>query len=318
MTDLNPTTITAHAIQLNSSSPNPRLNSLLTSLISHLHSFTRETNLTSDEWQAGIDFLTRTGQSCTLTRQEFILLSDILGLSTLITTLNYPTLPLATEPTVLGPFHTHDAPSISLGDSISSPSKAGEPCLFRCSVRTLSGSPIPGAKIDVWETDGSGRYDTQYEPRRELDCRGVLTSNEQGRFWFKCVKPVSYSIPVDGPVGELLNALGRHPFRPAHIHFLITAEGYKTLVTALYVRGDPYEMSDAVFGVKRSLVVDFERVQDEEVLREFGLEKGAWGVQYDFVLVGEKEAEALRRAKVEEEDKRREELVEGLQKLDVD
>ena len=318
--DLTSDTITPHAILLNSSSPNPRLNTILTALITHLHAFAQETNLTTTEWQTAISFLTTTGQTCSSVRQEFILLSDILGLSTLVTNLAHPKPPGATESSILGPFHTHHAQETTLGDSIASPGK-GEPCLFLCTVRDLHGMAIAGAKIDVWEADATGHYDTQYGSGDVPDYRGVLTSTADGRFWFKCIKPPPYPIPGDGPVGELLNALGRHPFRPGHVHFLITAPGYDTLVTALYVKGDPYEMSDAVFGVKSSLVVEFKKIEDEAVLREYGLEKGAWRVQYDFVMVGEKEVELLRGGKAEEAEEwgrhRRAELVEGLLALDV-
>ncbi|KAF8473993.1 Intradiol ring-cleavage dioxygenase [Kalaharituber pfeilii] len=304
MRDLTDANITPNAILINSNTPNLRLKYILSSLITHLHDFARETRLTAEEWMTGIQFLTATGRMCRDTRQEFILLSDILGLSTLVESINHPKPPGATEGTVLGPFHTHDAQKTSMGESIASPGK-GEICLVRCTVKDASGNPIEGAKIDVWEADETGHYDTQYADRDGPDCRGILTSDKDGKFWFKAVKPVPYPIPQDGTVGNLLKSLHRHPYRPSHMHFMIIAPGFDTLVTALYVRGDPYETTDAVFGVKSSLVVDVKRIEDQELLREYGVPKDAWGIEYDFVMVTEKEA---RRLKVEK-------TMEALQKL---
>ncbi|KAI5803532.1 catechol dioxygenase [Peziza echinospora] len=322
MIDLTDENITPNAILINTTAPNPRLNYILTSLITHLHAFARETRLTTPEWHQGLAFLTSVGQTSSPTRSEFILLSDILGLSVLVESINHPKPPHATEGTVLGPFHTADAHDIPLGDSISSPG-SGEECLVRCTIRdSKTGLPIAGAKADIWETDETGHYDTQHSDRRGPDCRGILTADSQGRVWFKAVKPVPYPIPHDGPVGELLRALNRHPYRPSHVHFMISAPGYDTLVTALYLRGDPYESSDAVFGVKKSLVVDVTRIEDEETIKEFGLGKdGAWGIEYDFVMVGEQEARELRVRKAEEALKRmgtRARIVDGLPVADLD
>lgn len=319
MQDLTDENITPNVIINNSNAP-PRLKFTLSSLVTHLHDFARETRLTTEEWMAGIEFLTAAGEMCSDTRQEFILLSDILGLSTLVESINHPKPPGATEGTVLGPFHTHDAKEKELGESIASPGK-GEVCLVRGTVRDMQGNAIVGAKIDIWETDDTGHYDTQYDGRAGPDCRGIITSDKSGKFWFKAVKPVPYPIPLDGPTGVLLRVCNRHGYRPSHMHFLITAPGYDTLVTALYTRGDPYEASDAVFGVKSSLVVDFTRIEDEKVLKAYGLQIGAWGLEYDFVLLSDKEAKEYKEKKVAEaleKAKSRARILDGLPVADLD
>jgi len=238
-------------------------------------------------------FLTAVGQICSDTRQEFILLSDTLGLSTLVENINHPKPPNATEGTVLGPFHTDDAREFSHGDSICSEGK-GETCLVRCTVKDTVGNPLVGASVDIWEADHTGHYDTQYADRQYPDCRGILKTDAGGNFYFKAVKPTSYPIPHDGPVGKFLETLNRHPYRPGHMHFMITAPGYDTLVTSLYFRGDPYETSDAVFGVKSSLVVDLKTVGDPKVAEKYGVRTEDWEINFDFVLVNEKEAKELK------------------------
>ncbi|KAA8910689.1 Intradiol ring-cleavage dioxygenase [Sphaerosporella brunnea] len=293
MKDLTPDNITPNTIIVNSQGPDKRLQYLLERLVTHLHDFARETRLTTEEWMAGILFLTAVGQICSDTRQEFILLSDTLGLSTLVENINHPKPSNATEGTVLGPFHTEDAAEFSHGDSICSDGK-GEMCLVRCTLKDTSGRPISGASVDIWETDETGRYDTQYADRGHPDCRGILKTDSNGEFWFKAVRPVPYPIPHDGPVGKLLERLHRHPYRPSHMHFLITAEGYDTLVTSLYIRGDAYETSDAVFGVKSSLVIDMGKVGDAAVAEKYSVKADDWAINYDFVLVTEKEAVELK------------------------
>ncbi|KAL7272660.1 hypothetical protein RUND412_004532 [Rhizina undulata] len=293
MKDLTDQNITPNTIIINSQSGNPRLQYLMERLVTHLHDFARETRLTSEEWMAAIMFLTACGQICSDTRQEFILLSDVLGLSTLVEGINHPKPPNATEGTVLGPFHTADAVEFGQGESICSEGK-GEMCLVRCTLKDTNGKPIVGASIDIWETDDTGHYDTQYEGRDHPDCRGILRSDENGDFWFKAVRPVPYPIPHDGPVGGLLTALKRHPYRPSHMHFKIEAEGYDTLITALYIRDDPYETSDAVFGVKSSLVIDVNKVQNPEIAKKYGVDVNDWEISYDFVLVTDKEGKDLK------------------------
>jgi len=232
----------------------PRLATIMSSLIRHLHAFVREVELTEAEWMAGIEFLTATGQMCDDKRQEFILLSDTLGVSMLVDAINHAKPRGATETTVLGPFFVPGAPALANGADIAQ-GEPGEPAFVAGTVRDTAGKPIAGATIDVWQTDGEGFYDVQRPERGEMRVRGTFTSDAQGRFAFRTVKPVSYPIPTDGPVGKMLMRLGRHPYRPAHIHFILSAPGHEKVVTHLFAAGDPYLQSDAVFGVKPSLVV---------------------------------------------------------------
>ena len=218
-----------------------------------------------------LQFLTATGQICTATRQEFILLSDVLGLSVLVDALNHPKPKGATENTVLGPFFTEDANDVKLGESIVSDVKEEKYCLVKGKVTDEKGVPLEGAVIEVWETDETGHYDTQYEGRQGPDYRGRLQSDKNGDFW------------TLGPVGKLLKRLNRHPYRPSHMHFMIIAPGFDTLVTALYVKGDPFETSDAVFGVKSSLIVDIKTVEDDATVQKYGVSKGDWLIDWDFV-----------------------------------
>ncbi|KAF3087205.1 hypothetical protein TWF569_010868 [Orbilia oligospora] len=292
MMDLTDSNITSNVNIINSQSPNKRLQYLITTLVTHLHDFARETRLTSEEWMAAIQFLTAVGQKCDDIRQEFILLSDTLGLSVLVDGMNHPKPPGATEGTVLGPFHTHDAHRFEIGEDICSPGK-GEPMLVLCTVKDTAGKPLEGVTVDVWETDDTGHYDTQYPGRTTPDCRGVLESNDEG-FWFKCVKPVPYPIPSDGPVGKMLSALHRHCYRPAHLHFKFKKAGYDELVTALYPRGDPYETSDAVFGVKSSLIVDIETISDSTMAEKYSMKVGDHLLKWNFVLTTDTESEELK------------------------
>ncbi|MCJ1421544.1 hypothetical protein MMC32_007908 [Xylographa parallela] len=292
MKDLTIANITPNTILINSQGPSQRLTYILERLVSHLHDFARETRLSTSEWRAGIDFLTAVGQICTPVRQEFILLSDILGLSLLVDSIDHPKPPGSTEGSVLGPFHSHEAADMQHGDAVSHDPQ-GEPCLVVCRVADVHGTPVPGVKVDVWETDSSGHYDVQYAERDGPDGRCVLRSDADGAFWFRAIKPVPYPIPHDGPVGQLLKQLHRHPYRPAHMHFMFEKEGWDHLITALYLRGDPYETSDAVFGVKQSLVVDLHPA-DEETSKRYGVEKGSLVLKHDFVLVTSEAARELR------------------------
>ncbi|KAI5857267.1 putative catechol dioxygenase [Tricharina praecox] len=293
MKDLTADNITENTIIINSQGPDRRLQYLLERLVTHLHDFARETRLTTEEWMAGIMFLTAVGQICSDTRQEFILLSDVLGLSTLVENINHPKPANATEGTVLGPFHTEDAHEFAHGDSICSDGK-GEACLVRCTLKDTTGAPIANASVDIWETDETGHYDTQYADRSFPDCRGILKTDDEGNFWFRAIRPVPYPIPHDGPVGKMLEMVHRHPYRPSHMHFMIIAKGYDTLVTSLYIRGDPYETSDAVFGVKSSLIIDVGKVEDPAVAEKYGVDANDWAINYDFVLVSDKEARELK------------------------
>jgi hydroxyquinol 1,2-dioxygenase len=231
-----------------------RLREVLESLARNLHAFARDVRLTQEEWEAGIGFLTRVGHITDDRRQEFILLSDVLGLSMLTIGINAPADPRATESTVFGPFFVDDAPQIPLGGDIAGDA-VGTPCWVTGTVTTVGGAPVAGARIDVWEADDEGLYDVQ-RPGQQTAGRGWLCSGPAGEYRFWSVRPSAYPIPDDGPVGDLLAATGRSPMRPAHLHFKVTAPGCRTLVTHIFVAGDPYLASDAVFGVKQSLIID--------------------------------------------------------------
>lgn len=298
--DLTIDNITENVHAINSNCKDPRLRFLLEKLVTHVHDFARETRLTTSEWEQTIGFLTEVGQMCTDVRQEFILLSDVLGLSLLVDSIDHPKPEASTEGTVLGPFHTHEAEHAPNGSLISH-DPDGEPMLVVCSVKDTHGKPVPGVKIDVWETDSKGFYDVQHADREGPDGRAVVKSDDEGNFFFKAIVPVPYPIPSDGPVGRLLEVLDRHPYRPSHFHFMFDKPGYDKLITALYLRGDPYERSDAVFGVKESLVVDLGNVSDVEGLAEkHGVAPSSKLMQYEFVLVGEDEVRELRNEKARE------------------
>jgi protocatechuate 3,4-dioxygenase beta subunit len=228
--DLTIDNITENVHLINSRCPDPRMRFLFERLVTHLHDFARETRLSTSEWEASIRFLTQVGQICTDVRQEFILLSDILGLSLLVDSIDHPKPAESTEGTVLGPFHTHEAELVKHGDLISQDSE-GEACLVVCTVKDTAGKPIQGVKIDVWETDSKGFYDVQHADRQGADGRAVLESDEAGLFWFKAIVPVPYPIPSDGPVGKLLGLLKRHPWRPSHMHFMFEKTGFDHLIT---------------------------------------------------------------------------------------
>ncbi|KAF5694063.1 putative hydroxyquinol-1,2-dioxygenase [Fusarium denticulatum] len=297
--DLTIDNITENVHAINSQCSNLRLKYILERVVTHLHDLARETRLTTDEWMAAIQFLTQVGQICTDVRQEFILLSDVLGLSLLVDSIDHPKPKGSTEGTVLGPFHTHEAEHVKEGSLISQDTD-GEPLLVLCTLKDVNGSPIAGAKIDVWETDSKGFYDVQHADRTGPDGRAVLTSDDNGDFWFKAIVPVPYPIPHDGPVGKLLKVLGRHCYRPSHMHFMFKKDGYDPLITALYLKDDPYETTDAVFGVKDSLIVNIKKVEDEKMANKYGVKVGSALMTYDFVLVSDEAAAKLRREKAEE------------------
>ena len=247
--------VTAEVLATFSGAAAPRYREVIQSLVRHLHAFAREVRLTESEWQQGIDFLTRTGHITDDRRQEFILLSDVLGLSMLTVAINAPASAGATESTVVGPFFTDDSPEVPLGGDIAGEAK-GQPCYVSGTVRGTGGEPVPGARIEVWESDEDGFYDVQY-PDGRTGGRGWLRSAPDGEYRFWSVRPAPYPIPDDGPVGDLLTAAGRGPMRPAHLHFKVEAPGYRTLITHIFVAGGPYLDRDAVFGVKESLITDF-------------------------------------------------------------
>jgi hydroxyquinol 1,2-dioxygenase len=255
---------------------NPRLAEIMAALVKHLHGFVKEVSLTQTEWETAITFLTETGQMCSNERQEFVLLSDTLGVSMLIDAINNRRPERATENTVFGPFHVDGAPVRRMGDSITADGK-GEPCRFEGRVLDINGNPIKGAKVDVWSDNAEGFYDVQQSGiQPKWNNRGVFVTGEDGAYSFVGIKPVAYAIPDDGPVGRMLKRLGRHPYRPAHMHFLITADGHQKLVTHTFVGGGDYLESDAVFGVKTSLIAPFETLDGSEI---------AVCSRFDFVLV---------------------------------
>jgi protocatechuate 3,4-dioxygenase beta subunit len=265
--------------------PDPRLRQLLTSLVQHLHAFVKDVELTEEEWGAAIAFLTRTGQMSDDVRQEVILLSDVLGVSMLVETINHRTGGTSTESTVLGPFHMVESPPRELGADIALDGK-GEPCLVTGRVTGPDGEPLAGALVDVWQANDDGFYDVQQpgvQPERNL--RGLFTADGDGRFWFRSIVPRHYPIPDDGPVGELLAATARHPNRPAHVHFLVTAPGHRPVTTHLFVAGDRYLHSDAVFGVKESLIREFPVVDDPARAAEVGLPNPFRTVHFDVGLL---------------------------------
>jgi hydroxyquinol 1,2-dioxygenase len=258
MRNLDENTITAEALRRIANTPNPRLKAIMTSLVRHLHDFARETQLTEQEWFEGIQFLTATGDITDEKRQEFILLSDTLGLSMLVIAQNNRKPAGCTEATVFGPFHIADSPRYALGADISN-GAVGEPCFVRARITGNEGEAVAGAKVDVWQADADGFYDVQYKDNTLHRARGTLTSDAEGRLFFKSVLAEAYPIPTDGPVGKMLEATGRHPWRPAHMHFMIEAPGHERLVTHVFRDHDKWLDSDAVFGVRSSLITHWQR-----------------------------------------------------------
>ena len=270
--------ITAAVLERLAGAETPRVRAVSQALVRHLHDFIREIEPTFEEWEAGVKFLTEVGKMCSATRQEFILLSDTLGASMLVDAVNHRLPQGATETTVLGPFFVQNAPALPLGADIS-PGMPGEPLFVDARVRAVDGKPLPGATIEVWHSDEDGYYDVQrYEDGGAATMRARLTADAAGRFWFWTIVPSFYAIPHDGPVGEMLRAQGRHPYRPAHVHFMLSAPGCETLVTHVFIDGDKYLDSDVVFGVKDSLVRPLER-------RAAGAEAGGRVVDRPFAVM---------------------------------
>lgn len=285
MRDYSEETLTQAVLDRVQHTADPRTREMLQGLVRHLHAFVRELRPTEVEWKAAIDFLTRTGQMCDLRRQEFILLSDTLGVSMMVDTINHARGGQITETTVLGPFYVEGAPAIELGADISGDLK-GQPLFVEGIVRSQDGEVLRHATVDVWQSDDEGHYDLQFNDPNLFFLRGRLRADEQGRFWFWSIMPRSYPIPTDGPVGALLAAAGRHPFRPAHLHFMIAAPGHETLVTHIFVKGDEYLDSDVVFGVKDSLVADFEPRSQTVTLNGERIDCPHRYLRYDFSLQG--------------------------------
>lgn len=283
--------LTHAVLQRLDSAGDPRFAQVMRSLITHLHAFIREVDLQPHEWMTGIEFLTAVGQTCTDRRQEFILLSDILGASTMVVMLDQVRsaargqsahcLAEATEATVQGPYYWEGAPELPLGADIAEGVK-GEPAFYSGRVTDTQGQPLHDAVLDIWSGDGKGVYDMQVEG--DMAARARIRTDAEGRYWFWSIKPTFYPVPVDGPVGRMLEDMGRHPNRPGHIHMKVAAEGHVPLTTQLFIADSPYLDSDAVFGVRTSLVVDFEAhtpgtAPDGRVMRH-----PYWSAHYDFRL----------------------------------
>ncbi len=278
MQDLDENTVTDAAIEQMATTANPRLKQIMDAAVRHLHAFAREVNLTPAEWIDGIKFLTQVGHACTPIRQEFILLSDVLGLSAMVNALNDRRVEeQGTQSSLLGPFFRADAPDYELGQSIIRDINAPEIVLYG-RVTDETGDPVPNATIDVWQTNENGAYDLQLGGGTDTDMRGRFRTDGDGRYHFRSIRPLGYTIPLDGPVGELIRQQGRHGCRPAHIHFLIGAPGYRELVTALYMADDEHIGSDTVFGVSGSLVVSPKANDPDAPVR------GLPGLRYDFQL----------------------------------
>lgn len=239
--------------------PDPRLAEITTSFIRHLHAFVNDVKLTREEWFAGIEFLTETGKISDGERQEFILLSDTLGISMLVEMINHDGAAGTTEPTVFGPFHAEGSPPREFAGSMVDDDLGGEPLVLTGVVRSLDGTPLPGATLDVWQTAANGLYAVQDGSQAEMNLRGIFTTDVEGRYEIRTIRPLAYSIPGDGPAGRLLFDNGRHNWRPAHVHFVAEAEGHKSVITHVFDSASDYLDSDAVFGVRDSLVVDMSR-----------------------------------------------------------
>ncbi len=264
---------------------NERLHQVMESVIRHLHAVVKEVKPTEEEWLTAIKFLTETGHMCTEWRQEFILFSDTFGVSMLVDAINHHKPSGATETTVLGPFHLASSPLRQMGDTINLEGK-GEPLIVSGRVVDADGKPIEGATLDVWQANSEGYYDVQQKDiQPDMNLRGRFITGADGRYWFRSSKPLFYPIPHDGPVGALLRNLGRHPYRPAHIHFIVSAPGYQAVVTHLFVKDDPYLESDVVFGVKDSLVCEVTQHDDAKKATEVGVENPFWSLQHEFKLV---------------------------------
>ncbi|RYF53228.1 MAG: 6-chlorohydroxyquinol-1,2-dioxygenase [Comamonadaceae bacterium] len=284
--DIGAQSLTDEVIRSFDGTPNARTKTILTSLVRHLHDFVRDIEPSLPEWDTAIEFLTAVGQKCDTVRQEFVLLSDVLGVSMLVETINDQHAPGATDSTVLGPFHMTESPSRQLGATID---EVGIPqsLLVTGTVRGTDGHALPHATVDVWQCNEEGFYDVQQpETQPAGNGRGLFTTDEQGRFWFRTVPPSHYPIPTDGPVGALLTATDRHPYRPAHIHFIAHTDRYRPLTTHIFLPGSPYLDSDAVFAVKQSLVGDLGTV-DADKSQHYGVDVGSAMATVDLILAPE-------------------------------
>jgi protocatechuate 3,4-dioxygenase beta subunit len=277
--------ITAEVLHRLEATPDDRLREIMLALVGHLHALVKEVKLTEHEWFSAIAFLTETGRMSDDKRQEFILLSDTLGVSMVVDLINHRKPAGATESTVFGPFHREGAPEMPPGGDIAPRDTHGTPLVISGRVLDVNGAPISGAELDVWQADSRGLYDSQYGDGTELHMRGRFRSDTTGSYVVRTVRPVHYAIPHDGPVGRMLRATNRHPWRPAHVHFRVSAGGCEPVTTHIFDDEDPYLESDTVFAVKDSLVRHFVRHDEpDEASRRFAIEPPFYTVAFDFVL----------------------------------
>jgi hydroxyquinol 1,2-dioxygenase len=285
MHELTPETITDAVLDQMATTPDPRLREIMASAVKHLHAFAKEVKLTPAEWIKGIAFMTAVGKICTPARQEFILLSDTLGLSALVNGLHDSTaLEEGTHTSLLGPFYREASPTLAAGSQIAKTVKPGSECVLYGRVSDVNGKPIANATVSIWQTGANGLYDIQ-ESSASIDYRGVFTTDPNGLYLLRTVRPIGYSIPMDGPVGEMVRAQKRHGMRPAHIHFLVGAPGYRELVTALYLSDDPHLVDDVVFGSSGDLAVEINPKDAESPI------KGLPSIRFDMRLSRETAAD---------------------------
>jgi hydroxyquinol 1,2-dioxygenase len=285
MRELTPETITDAVLDQMATTPDRRMKEIMASAVKHLHAFARDVNLTPGEWIKGIEFMTMVGKTCTPARQEFILLSDTLGLSALVNGLHDKTaVEEGTHTSLLGPFYREASPTLAAGSQIAKHVKPGTECVLYGRVTDINGKPLADATVSVWQTSADGLYDIQ-ESAESVDYRGVFATDADGVYVVRTVKPRGYSIPMDGPVGNMVKAQARHGMRPAHIHFLVGSSGYRELVTALYLRDDPHLADDVVFGSADDLAVDI--VADDPDCPI----KGVPSIRFDLRLSREGEAD---------------------------
>jgi catechol 1,2-dioxygenase len=268
-----PDSITGIVVRAMSRTPDARLREVMEGLVRHLHAFVREVRPTEEEFERGVDFLVRLGQSSGPEKNEVILASDLLGVSTLVMLLNNALGRGETDAALLGPFWRANSPSCKAGDSIARDAKGGEPLAVHGEVVDVAGKPVAGAVVDVWQASPVGLYENQDPEQPEHNLRGRFETDARGRFHFRSVKPAGYPVPVDGPCGELLRAQDRHPYRPAHIHFMLSRDGYRTLITQVFDNSDNCIAADVVFGVTPALSGDFRKQPD-----------GTWRLDYRFVM----------------------------------
>jgi catechol 1,2-dioxygenase len=277
--------ITATVLARFAATPDPRLRQIMLGLIKHLHAFVKEVELTEAEWFQAIEILTEAGKMCSDKRQEFILFSDTLGVSMVVDLIDHRKPEGATESTVFGPFHRLGAPEMPAGGNIAHRDTVGVPALVCGRVLDLDGKPVAGAELDVWQAQTNGLYDSQDQTPDNLHMRGKFRTDAEGRYLLRTVVPVNYPIPSDGPVGAMLRATGRHPWRPAHIHFVVTADGYDSVTTHIFDRRDPYLESDAVFAVKESLICDFTKHDTPTAeAKRLGIAGPVYTAEFNFVL----------------------------------